>query len=76
MTLKIAIRQNNSRQADLSGQTITTDNFKGFKIFKKVFPDLPYGQLVIYAGDKSRDRTDFKVININGFSQVLETIDP
>jgi predicted AAA+ superfamily ATPase len=59
-----------------SGQTITSEYFKGLKIFKKVFPDLPYGQLVIYAGDKSQKRTDVKVININRFSQVLETIDP
>ena len=59
-----------------SGQTITSDYFKGFKIFKKVIPDLPYGQLVIYAGDKGQKRTDVKVININRFSQVLETIDP
>ena len=59
-----------------SGQTITSDYFKGLKKFKKSFPDLPYGQLLIYAGDMKQDRTDVKIININHFSNELEIIDP
>ncbi len=59
-----------------SGQTITSDYFKGLKKFKKFFPDLPYGQLVIYAGDINQNRTDVKIITINQFSKLLETIDP
>jgi len=59
-----------------SGQTITSDYFKGLKKFKKNFPDLPYGQLIIYAGDTSQNRTDVKIITINRFSELLETIDP
>ena len=59
-----------------SGQTITSDYFKGLKKFKKYFPDLPYGQLIIYAGDTSQNRTDVKIITINQFSKLLKTIDP
>ncbi len=50
--------------------------FKGLKKFKKFFPDLPYGQLIIYAGDISQNRTDVKIITINRFSELLEAIDP
>ena len=46
------------------------------KSLKKFFPDLPLGQLVIYAGDINQDRTDVKIITINRFSKILETIDP
>ena len=49
---------------------------KGLKKFKKFFPDLPYGQLIIYAGDISQSRTDVKVITVNRFSELLESIDP
>jgi len=58
------------------GQTIASDYFKGLKKFKKFSPDLPYGQLIIYAGDTSQNRTDVTIITINQFSELLETIDP
>lgn len=59
-----------------SGQTITSDYFKGLKKFKKISPDLPYGQLIIYAGDTSQNRTDVKIITVNRFSKLLESVDP
>ena len=58
-----------------SGQSITSGYFKGLKKFKKFFPDLPYGQLIIYAGDTSQNRTDVKIITVNRFSELLERID-
>ena len=58
-----------------SGQSITSGYFKGLKKFKKFFPDLPYGQLIIYAGDTSQNRTDVKIITVNRFSKLLESID-
>ena len=59
-----------------SGQTIASDYFDGLKKFKRNFPDLPFGELLIYAGDISQNRTDSKVFNVNKFSRFLETIDP
>ncbi|MEA3359156.1 MAG: ATP-binding protein [Thermodesulfobacteriota bacterium] len=59
-----------------SGQTITSDYFKGLKKFKKFFPDLPYGQLIIYAGDINQNRTDVGILNIKQFAKFLETVDP
>ena len=59
-----------------SGQTITSDYFKGLKRFKEVFQDLPFGELLIYAGDISQERTGVKVLNIRKFSKFLRTVDP
>ena len=59
-----------------SGQTITSDYFKGLKKFKEVFQDLPFGELLIYAGDMSQERTGVKVLNIRKFSEFLRTVDP
>jgi len=59
-----------------SGQTISSDYFKGLQKFKKIFPDLPYGQVIIYGGDTIQDRTDVRIITIDRFSKALEDIDP
>lgn len=59
-----------------SGQTITSDYFKGLKSFKKIFPDLPHGGLLIYAGDISQPRTDVRILNIKQLAKFLETVDP
>lgn len=40
-----------------AGMTINRDYFKGLKHFAGLFP-LPYGQAVVYAGDKIQQRTD------------------
>lgn len=58
-----------------SGQTISSDYFKGFKKFQKIFPDLPYGQVIVYGGDTIQDRTDVRIITVDRFSKLLETID-
>jgi len=59
-----------------SGQTITSDYFRGLKRFSRLFPELPYGQLVIYAGEMIQERTGVKIITIDRFSRLLETVDP
>ena len=58
-----------------SGQTITSDYFKGLKRFRRVFQDLPFGELVIYAGDMIQNRTGVKVFNVMRFSGFLRTLD-
>lgn len=59
-----------------SGQTITSHYFKGLKRFAKLFPNLPYGQLIVYAGDMVQERTDVSILTLDRFSKFLETIDP
>ncbi|MDY7037453.1 MAG: hypothetical protein SV375_14980 [Thermodesulfobacteriota bacterium] len=59
-----------------SGQTINSCYFKGFEIYKGVFQDLPFGELLIYAGNIIQGRTGVRVLDIKNFSKFLKIVDP
>jgi len=47
-----------------AGQSITSDYLKGLRTFAKLFPDLPYGRLLVYAGPESQQRSEVTIINV------------
>jgi len=58
-----------------AGETIAKDFFKSFHGFEKVFPDLPYGKIVIYGGDKEEVRQDIKITHAAGTTKLLDSIE-
>ena len=57
-----------------SSQTVISDFFKGFKTFDKVVPELFYGKVVIYGGDKYETRGDIKIITLTDIEELLDEI--
>ena len=46
-----------------SGETISQDYFKNLIYFEKLFPDLPYGKAIVYAGNTEQDRSQAFITN-------------
>ncbi|MES0489727.1 MAG: ATP-binding protein [Leptospirales bacterium] len=57
-----------------AGETITKDYMKGFPPFEKLTQNLPWGNCVIYAGDKTQKRTQALITNIHEIPKVLRKV--
>ena len=57
-----------------SGETVVSDFFKSFSAFKNVVPDLPYGKLVIYGGDREESRRDIQIAPVTKIKTILGSI--
>ena len=57
-----------------SGETISPDYFKNLNYFEKLFPDLPYGKAVIYAGQDEQDRSQAYITNPIQVTKYLDKI--
>ena len=57
-----------------SGKTINTDFFKGFDYFEKVLPDLPFGSVLIYGGDKSQKRHNIQITHVWEAAEIIQSI--
>ncbi|MCK5807954.1 ATP-binding protein [bacterium] len=55
-----------------SGETVTKEYFKGLKYFEKLFPDLPYGQAVIYGGNKYYQQEETQIVNFLRMGEYLK----
>ena len=57
-----------------AGETVASDFFKGFYAYQQVIPELPFGKVVIYGGDREETRQDIKIIGLSGIKNVLDRI--
>jgi len=58
-----------------AGQSITSDYFKGLRTFAKLFPDLPHGQLLVYAGAESQQRSEVSIISVFQLADFLAKLE-
>jgi len=57
-----------------AGETVTQDFFKGLTAFQKVVQELPFGGLVIYAGNHDETRKEMKIARIFDIADILGKI--
>ena len=57
-----------------AGETVASDFFKGIRAFDKVYPDLPYGKVVIYGGNHEETRGDIKIAQVTDIYGILDKI--
>lgn len=57
-----------------SGETVAPDFFKNFSVFEKIKPELPYGKLIIYGGDRTESRSEIRIIPVSEISNILDTV--
>ena len=55
-----------------AAETITSTFFKGFAVFQKIIPELPYGKILVYAGDQEQIRGDVHVVPLVNLNNVLD----
>jgi predicted AAA+ superfamily ATPase len=57
-----------------SAETIARDFYKGLNALEKLITNMPWGKLIIYAGDQRQTRQNLKILTITDLLDILNKI--
>lgn len=57
-----------------AGETVAADFYRGFQVFEKVVPDLPYGKVVVYGGTREETRRDIQITQVCNIQKILDDL--
>ncbi len=72
--LLYSVAQHNIPIEIKAGATISPVFFKGLKYFETLFPELPYGRLLVYGGSNIQRRTEAQVLTPDAIDSELEKL--